>query len=68
MDASEIIVEEGLIPQKGEESKFPIADRCYSKSVKERLRIPTTHSKTGTHRGEVKVSVENFKAIRKSLN
>ena len=56
LDASEIYprrinAKEVLLTQTGDEFIFPIG-RWYSKSVREWIRIPRTHSKEGTDRKE----------------
>ena len=72
LDASEIYprrinAKEVLIRQKDDEFIFPVADGT-AKIVRKILRIPRTHSKTGTNRKERSFAVENFKANRESLN
>ena len=42
--------------------------RWFSKIIRERLRIPRTHSQTGNHCEEMRISAENFMAIGKSFN
>ena len=72
MDASDTYhqrkkAKEVLISHKDDEFVFPIR-RWNSKVVRKRLRILGTHSKAGTTCKGVKISVEKFKANRKSLN
>ena len=73
VDASDIYprrikANEVLISQEDDEFIFPIADGT-AKIVEKRLRFPSTHSKAGTTCKEwMKISVEKFKANRKSLN
>ena len=72
MDASEIPAKrlgakEVLTPQK--KKRFYISkSRWYSNLLWKRPRIPRTHSKAGTNRKGVRISVDNFKANGKSLN
>ena len=71
MDASEIYpcqinAKRSIDQTKRRRIHIPIR-RWYGKIVRKRLRIPRTHSKAGTSRKE-RVSEENFKASRKSLN
>ena len=67
LDASEILIleesthKEVLMRQKDDEFIFPVSSRWYSKIVKKRLRIPSTHSKARTDPRGVKISVEKFK-------